>query len=61
MTGTDLTCRVMIGNQSVGIIQTDRETAMLTYDDDWKSVGFPVVAVPAVGRFRRERGSVCLR
>ena len=42
MTGTDLTCHVMIGNQSVGIIQTDRETAMLTYDDDWKSVGFPL-------------------
>ena len=42
MTGTDLTCRVMIGNQPVGIIQTDRETAMLTYDDDWKSVGFPL-------------------
>ena len=42
MTGTDLTCRVMIGNQSVGIIQTDRETATLTYDDDWKIVGFPL-------------------
>ena len=42
MTGTDLTCRVMIGNQPVGIIQTDRETAMLTYDDDWKIVGFPL-------------------
>ena len=40
MTGTDLTCRVMIGNQPVGIIQTDRETAILTYDDDWKIVGF---------------------
>lgn len=32
----------MIGNQPVGIIQTDRETAMLTYDDDWKTVGFPL-------------------
>ena len=42
MTGTDLTCRVMIGNQSVGIIQTDRETATLTYDEEWRIVGFPL-------------------
>ena len=59
MTGTDLTCRVMIGNQSVGIIQTDRETATLTYDEGLEDCRFSVVAGPAVGEGCGERGGDC--
>ena len=50
MSGTDLTCRVMIGNQLVGLIETDRERATITYDDDWKILGFPLSpALPLEG------------
>lgn len=42
MIGSEITCRVLIGHRLVGTIQTDRETATLTYDDEWKKTGFPL-------------------